>query len=100
MSAESPKFRVAIWCVSIRKELDYSPEFLCSGGGIGGLCLAVALSRYPDIQLDVYEAAEQFKEIGAGVMIWAKTWRILELLGLAEEASKIAHAPPSSSLGM
>ncbi|KAF8519490.1 FAD/NAD-binding domain-containing protein [Hysterangium stoloniferum] len=79
-----------------------SPKFkvgIC-GGGIGGLCLAVALSRYPDIQVDVYEATEQFKEIGAGVMIWAKTWRILELLGLDGEASLIAHAPPSSSPGI
>ena len=70
-----------------------------SGGGIGGLCLAVALSRYPDIKVDVYEAAEQFKEIGAGVMIWSKTWRILELLGMATDASKVAHCPPDSSPG-
>ncbi|KIJ41279.1 hypothetical protein M422DRAFT_75634 [Sphaerobolus stellatus SS14] len=33
-------------------------------------------------------------------MIWGKTWRILELLDLADEASKIAHAPPSSALGI
>lgn len=70
-----------------------------SGGGIGGLCFAVALSRFSDIKVDVYEAAAQFKEIGAGVMIWAKTWRILQLLDLDSEASKIAHAPPSASPG-
>jgi salicylate hydroxylase len=73
---------------------------LSSGGGISGLCLAVALSRYPDIQVDVYEAAAQFKEIGAGVMIWSKTWRILELLELDTEFSKIAHSPPDGSLGI
>lgn len=49
--------------------------------------------------MDVYEAAEQFKEIGAGVMIWSKTWRILELLGVASDASKVAHCPPNPSLG-
>ncbi|PIL36260.1 hypothetical protein GSI_01922 [Ganoderma sinense ZZ0214-1] len=70
------------------------------GGGIGGLTLAVALSRYPDIQVDVYEAASQFKEIGAGVMIWARTWEILSLLGMAEAFSCIAHAPPDGSLGV
>lgn len=59
----------------------------------------MALSRYPDIRVDVYEAAEQFKEIGAGVMIWSKTWHILELLGLAFDASMIAHSPPNSSPG-
>ncbi|KAI5123693.1 hypothetical protein M0805_001721 [Coniferiporia weirii] len=70
------------------------------GGGISGLCLAVALSKSNDIEVHVYEAAERFREIGAGVMIWTKTWRILERLGLAEEFSKIAHAPPDGSLGV
>ncbi|KAI0743626.1 FAD/NAD(P)-binding domain-containing protein [Daedaleopsis nitida] len=70
------------------------------GGGIGGLTLAVALSRFADIQVDVYEAAGQFKEIGAGVMIWARTWEILALLGMAEDFARIAHAPPDQSLGI
>ncbi|KAI0332310.1 FAD/NAD-P-binding domain-containing protein [Cubamyces sp. BRFM 1775] len=79
----SPKFRVAI-----------------CGGGIGGLTLAVALSRYPNIRVDVYEAAGQFKEIGAGVMIWSRTWKILSSLGMEEEFSRIAHAPPDSKPGV
>ncbi|EJD03076.1 FAD/NAD-binding domain-containing protein [Fomitiporia mediterranea MF3/22] len=79
----SPKFKVAI-----------------CGGGISGLCLAVALSKFADIEFHVYEAAERFKEIGAGVMIWTRTWTILELMGLAEEFSRIAHAPPDGSLGV
>lgn len=70
-----------------------------SGGGISGLCLAVALSKYHDIQVDVYEASGRFREIGAGVMIWQKTWRILEIMGLAPEFSRIAHAPPDGSIG-
>ncbi|TFK91603.1 FAD/NAD(P)-binding domain-containing protein [Polyporus arcularius HHB13444] len=70
------------------------------GGGIGGLTLAVALSRYHDIQVDVYEAAGQFKEIGAGVMIWARTWEILSMLGMAENFARIAHAPPNRSPGI
>ncbi|KAI0708960.1 FAD/NAD-P-binding domain-containing protein [Cerioporus squamosus] len=61
------------------------------GGGIGGLTLAVALSRYHDIQ---------FKEIGAGVMIWARTWEILSMLGMAEDFARIAHAPPDQSPGI
>ncbi|CDO72514.1 hypothetical protein BN946_scf184980.g55 [Trametes cinnabarina] len=70
------------------------------GGGIGGLTLAVALSRYPDIRVDVYEAAAQFKEIGAGVMMWQRTWEILKLLGLGKEFGDIAHASPDSSPGV
>ncbi|KLO14628.1 FAD/NAD-binding domain-containing protein [Schizopora paradoxa] len=70
------------------------------GGGISGLCLAVALSKFADIDVQVYEAAQRFKEIGAGVMIWSRTWRILELMGLADDFSKIAHAPPDGSPGV
>ncbi|KAK7005713.1 RNA helicase [Favolaschia claudopus] len=69
------------------------------GGGIGGLCLAVALSKYAHIQVDVYEGAGRFKEIGAGVMIWNRTWRILELLGLAEQFEKVLDITPSPEVG-
>ncbi|KAJ7188021.1 FAD/NAD-P-binding domain-containing protein [Mycena filopes] len=64
------------------------------GGGIGGLCLAVALSKHTRIQVDVYEGAGRFKEIGAGVMIWSRTWRVLELLGLAPYFAKVADTTP------
>ena len=70
-----------------------------SGGGIAGLCLAISLSAHPHLVVDLYEATGQFKEIGAGVMIWSRTWRILELMGLANEFSKIAHAPPTGTQG-
>ncbi|KII92414.1 hypothetical protein PLICRDRAFT_103799 [Plicaturopsis crispa FD-325 SS-3] len=33
-------------------------------------------------------------------MIWERTWRILELMGLAPDFSKIAHAPPDGSTGV
>lgn len=59
----------------------------------------MALSRCPDIQVDLYEAAAQFKEIGAGVMIWSRTWEILTLLGLGSKLTETAHAPPDGSIG-
>ncbi|KAJ3489055.1 hypothetical protein NLI96_g2428 [Meripilus lineatus] len=71
-----PKFRVAI-----------------CGGGIGGLILAIALLKYPDIRVDIYEAADEFKEIGAGIMMWGRTWRIFLELGLKEDMAKIAFIP-------
>lgn len=83
MSVPRHKFRVAIWYVehsSVQASTYLSLRN--SGGGIGGLCLAVALTKYPDIDVQVYEAAERFKEIGAGVVIWGRTWRVLSLLGL------------------
>jgi hypothetical protein len=47
-----------------------------SGGGVGGLTLAVALSRHQDIAVDVYEAAQSFCEIGAGVGVWPRAFRV------------------------
>ncbi|KAH8107255.1 FAD/NAD-P-binding domain-containing protein [Cristinia sonorae] len=70
------------------------------GGGIGGLCLAVALSKHADIQIDLYEAAGQFSEIGAGVMFWARTWKIFEQLGLADDLAKVAGAPVDEALSI
>lgn len=46
------------------------------------MCLAVALSKYPDIDITVYEAASSLREAGAGVMLWGRTWRVITLLGL------------------
>lgn len=63
------------------------------GGGIGGLFAALSIHHYcptEDIQIDVYEQAAQYKEIGAGVAIGPNAARLIEKLGLLEEASKIA----------
>ncbi|KAG2128278.1 FAD/NAD(P)-binding domain-containing protein [Suillus clintonianus] len=60
----TPKFRIAI-----------------CGGGVGGLTLAVALSRYPDIVVDVYEAAQSFYEVGAGFGIWPRAFKVLRNFG-------------------
>lgn len=65
-----------------------------SGGGIGGLTLAVALSHSPDIEIDVYEAAREFAEVGAGVGVWQRAWKILAKLGLEEDLAQVAFVPP------
>lgn len=36
------------------------------GGGIGGLSLVIGLLKHPHINVQVYEAAHNFGEIGAG----------------------------------
>jgi len=59
-------------------------------GGIGGLTLAVALSRIEpsidfinDIEVDIYEASSQLTQIGTGITLWPRAWKILvEQLGL------------------
>lgn len=40
------------------------------------MTLAVALSRYPDIVVDVYEAAQSFYEVGAGLGVWPRSFKV------------------------
>lgn len=48
-----------------------------SGGGIVGASLANLLLSHPDkIDLQVYEAAKQFKEIGAGIGLWERAMNV------------------------
>lgn len=49
------------------------------GGGIGGLCLAVALVHH-NVRVHVYEAAPAFTEIGAGVGLGPNALRARALL--------------------
>ncbi|VDB84473.1 unnamed protein product [Peniophora sp. CBMAI 1063] len=60
------------------------------GGGIGGLTLAIALSRVQDVEVNVYEAAPEFAEIGAGVSVRPRTLRFMRELGLLEDLLAIS----------
>ncbi|MCJ1403818.1 hypothetical protein MMC11_007041 [Xylographa trunciseda] len=51
------------------------------GGGIGGLCLAIGLLKHHHIDVQIYEAAPSFGEIGAGVAIGPNAQRALQLIG-------------------
>ena len=53
-----------------------------SGGGPGGLSLAVVLGKYcDDVHVDLFESGPQFAEIGAGISVWKRTWFINQKLG-------------------
>ncbi|KAG9310152.1 hypothetical protein JVU11DRAFT_9772 [Chiua virens] len=62
------------------------------GGGVGGLTLAVALAKYPDIEVEVFEAAKKFTEIGAGVGIWPRAFKVLRKLGAGIEHALVNAA--------
>ncbi|KAI0630491.1 salicylate hydroxylase [Trametes polyzona] len=64
------------------------------GGGVGGLTCAVALSLFNNVDVDIYEAASEFAEVGAGIGVWPRTWKILCALGLSDELAKVAVVPP------
>ena len=57
---------------------------IITGGGIGGLCAAIALQKI-GITATVYEAAPELKAVGAGVGLAANAIQGLERLGVAAE---------------
>ncbi|KUI56264.1 3-hydroxybenzoate 6-hydroxylase [Cytospora mali] len=54
------------------------------GGGPGGLATAIALSKIPDVQVQIYEKDKVLREVGAGINIGPNSWNVLELLGVAD----------------
>ncbi|KAH6652224.1 hypothetical protein BKA67DRAFT_520332 [Truncatella angustata] len=62
------------------------------GGGIGGLCTALSLHHHcgSSVDINVYEQAPQYKEIGAGVGIGVNAAKLLNKLGIADAVSKIS----------
>ncbi|HYS34802.1 MAG TPA: FAD-dependent monooxygenase, partial [Pseudonocardiaceae bacterium] len=59
------------------------------GGGIGGLTAANALSR-AGIEVAVYEAAAELKEIGAGVALHPNAMRVLRAIGVEDNVREVA----------
>lgn len=57
------------------------------GGGPGGLSSAIALSKLPNITVTLYEQARELREIGAGIQIGYNCWKVLELLGAAQDVN-------------
>ena len=62
------------------------------GGGIGGLVLALAL-RERGIAFEVYEQADELREIGAAVALSANGTRELRRLGLGEQVEAVSVVP-------
>ncbi|MFF5992660.1 FAD-dependent oxidoreductase [Prauserella flavalba] len=62
------------------------------GGGIGGLTLALALRQH-GITAEVFEQADELREVGAAVAIAANGSRILRRLGLGDELAQGAVEP-------
>ncbi len=57
------------------------------GGGIGGLCAAIAL-RQVGLDVTVYEKASSLGDVGAGLVLWPNALRVLRQLGAAEMATQ------------
>ncbi len=59
------------------------------GGGIGGLTAARALCRR-GIEVHIYEAAPELREIGAGVALHPNAMKVLRSLGLEDDVRAVA----------
>ena len=62
--------------------------------------MAVALSNLNGIEgnleVDIYESAPELTQVGAGITIWPRTWKILEKFGLTEEL--LTHLAPGQHI--
>lgn len=69
-----------------------NPHVLVAGGGIGGLACALALAR-AGVPSTVFEQAEVFGEVGAGLQLGPNAVRVLHDWGLADALQDVAAFP-------
>lgn len=72
-------------------------DILVAGGGIGGLVAALALLQR-GASVRVFEQAGELREIGAGVQISPNGSRILDALGLLDEARSAGLQPTGKEI--
>ena len=65
------------------------------GAGIGGLAVAAALRRI-GLEVDVYEQAERFARVGAGIQQSPNAMRVHRGLGIEARLRDVAFAPATS----
>ena len=59
-------------------------DILIVGGGIGGLCAAIALQQR-GISARVYEMSKEIRAVGAGIIVAPNGMNVLARLGLADD---------------
>lgn len=70
---------------------------LVAGGGIGGLAAALALAR-SGWQVSVFERAEAFAELGAGLQMSPNACRVLRWLGVFDRVAESAFRPEAAQM--
>jgi salicylate hydroxylase len=63
------------------------------GGGLAGLATAAALRKF-GFAAEIFEAAPQLGEIGAGVNVSPQAIRVLRAIGLGDGIAKVANVAP------
>lgn len=79
--------------------VDIKTDFpvIVAGGGIGGLGVALGLARH-GFQVQVFEQASEFREVGAGIQLAPNGMRALHRLGLTEKLKRWTSLPPAIEL--
>ena len=67
-------------------------KILIAGGGIGGITTALAL-RQRGIEAILFEQAEAFSQVGAGIQLSVNATRVLRALGLGDALARVAVYP-------
>ncbi|SER73275.1 salicylate hydroxylase [Pseudomonas sp. NFACC02] len=65
------------------------------GGGISGVALALDLARNGNLDIQLFEAAPAFGEVGAGVAFGANSVRALDGLGIGDAYRKVEDRTPA-----
>ena len=99
MSTDVPRSNAAM-DVNARREATAVPEsttdtradVIVIGGGIGGLAAATALTG-AGLTVRLYERQQEFGEVGAGMQLASNCTRILDDLGLLDEAKRLGVLP-------
>jgi salicylate hydroxylase len=69
-----------------------SDKVLVAGGGIGGLATALACSR-AGTKVELFERADAFSEVGAGIQLGPNVVRVLHGWGLTDALNRVAAFP-------
>jgi salicylate hydroxylase len=70
-----------------------SPSIAIVGGGLAGLAAAAALAKF-GMTAEVFEAAPELGEIGAGVNVSPQAIRVLRAIGLGDALAGAANVAP------
>ena len=71
-------------------------KVIIAGGGIGGLATGLALQRR-GFKIAIYERSEEFREIGAGLIVTANARHALRDLGVDAELEAVSSCVPLRS---
>jgi FAD-dependent urate hydroxylase len=70
---------------------------LIIGGGIGGLCAAIAL-RHKGVEARVFERVPELREVGAGLSLWVNAVKALDKLGMSRALRDLSIPQVSAGL--